>query len=349
LPPPRPISEVDFRAPEGISPSERSAAFVAKSAHLFEGLKPRFATKVIKSRFIPMRDGVRLSTDFHIPLGAALPLPVILIRTPYGKNGSTPPLCAVFPEQGFILAYQDVRGRHESEGVFVANAGPEREDGYDTLEWLAAQPWCNGKIGAWGSSYLGETAARLSAMRHPNHRCSIIMFDGSNGSGLYQNGAFTQGGVTMLSELFTWMRDAVPAVSYGPPPYIDREAWFAQPFAQNYATDPVKQPAVDLASHLRTLPVFDLLERSGAAPSEFAEMMRQCDNPRGAYFDKQEFLTSKDQFNVPALHVAGLVERGDSAFANFDLFRKNGVSQLARDNQYLMFAPTPHSGYMSGA
>ncbi len=72
-----------------------------------------------------MRDGVRLSTDFHVPVGAKLPLPVILTRTPYDKNRRVP-LHSIFPEQGFIYAVQDVRGRGESEGEFVANNAQDR-------------------------------------------------------------------------------------------------------------------------------------------------------------------------------------------------------------------------------
>ncbi|MBS0274760.1 MAG: CocE/NonD family hydrolase [Proteobacteria bacterium] len=343
------FTEADFAAGPDVAVPAQSSGFDPAVPHLFDGLAPRYASKLLGTRFIAMRDGVRLSTDFHVPLGAKLPLPVILVRTPYGKNMAMPTLRAVFPEQGFVLAIQDIRGRGESEGMFVANLGIEREDGYDTVEWLARQSWCNGRIGAWGSSYLGETAARLAAMRHPNHRASIIMFDGSNAAGDYRNGAFLQGGVTMLWGLFNWLRHYVPAISYGPPPWIDREAWFSQSWSKLYPTQPVQLPPLDMMQHLRGLPVVDLMKTSGAPPTEFDAMMRHSHDPSDPYWEAQGFLTERDEFDAPALHVAGLQERGDSAFANVNLFREKSISAMSRDNQYLLLCPTPHSGYMGGS
>ena len=177
---------------------DRSAAFDEERPFLFEGLEPRFATRVVRSVFVPMRDGAGLSTDFHLPLGAALPLPVVLVRTPYDKRESNPALQHIFPEQGFVLAVQDVRGRHESEGEFLACTGQDREDGWDTVSWLAAQPWCNGRVGAMGSSYVGETTGKLAATGHPNYAASILLFDGAYAEYCIYNGAFFQQGVTML-------------------------------------------------------------------------------------------------------------------------------------------------------
>jgi putative CocE/NonD family hydrolase len=341
-----PISAADFalRGEDKIAP--RSAMYDEARAFLFEGLEPRFATRVIRSCFIPMRDGVRLSTDFHIPLGATLPLPVILARTPYDKrraSGSTPG--TLFAEQGFIYAVQDVRGRCESEGRFVACTGQDREDGYDTVAWLAAQPWCNGRIGAIGSSYVGETAAKLAAMRHPAHRASIIMFDGAYAAGPAYNGAFMQAGAAMLRSLFEWFRDLVPAISYGPPAGIDRQAWFRSAASQAYSTQPVAQPPIDLDATLRTLPVADMLDRTGAAPSEFAAMMRANDRPKSRYWAEQRFLDARDRFEAPALHLTGNEDQGGSGPRLFNLMRTNAASPRARDNQHLIFAASPHSGH----
>jgi putative CocE/NonD family hydrolase len=337
------LSAVHFEATSADAVGEQSAAFDPSRPFLFEGLEPRFATRVVRSVFIPMRDGTRLSTDLHIPLGAKLPLPVVLSRTPYGKRSSTSALIHLLPEQGFVFALQDIRGRHESEGEFVACSAVERQDGYDTVSWLASQPWCNGAVGAIGSSYSGETAAKLSAMRHPNHRASIIMFDGSYAGGLSQNGAYLQSGVTMLRMMYEWFRDQVPKVSYGPPPGIEREAWFQAPYSQHYATQPVRQTAIDVEAHLKTLPVHDLLDRSGAAPSEFGQMMRRSHDAGDPYWSAQGFLTDDDQFDAPTLHISGPQERGGSSPDNFRLFSRRSVSARSRDNQVLIFSPCPHS------
>lgn len=340
-----PIRASDFAASRDDIGAERSARYDPERPFLFDGLSPRYATRRVRGVQVPMRDGVQLSTDFHVPLGAELPLPVVLVRTPYNKNTPATAMPALLTEQGIVYAIQDVRGRHESEGVFLACTGQDREDGWDTLDWLVAQPWCNGAVGTLGSSYTGETAAKIAATRHPAHRCSVIMFDGSYAGGASRNGAFLQGGVTLFRMLATWFRDFVPGVSYGPPPHVDRAAWFADRRADLYATQPVRPPGADLEQHLRTLPVHDLLDRAGAAPSDFGEMMRRANDPSDPYWAAQRFLTDEDRFAAPALFVTGPLERGGSSFDNFRLFRENATNATAREHQYLWFTPAAHSAY----
>jgi len=107
---------------------------------------------------LPMTDKVKLATDYYVPEGTG-PFPVILVRTTYDKNGMSGIADGV-TKLGYALVVQDTRGRFASEGEnlpFVGDAWGKLNDGYDTLEWIAAQPWCNGKIGTWGGSALGIT------------------------------------------------------------------------------------------------------------------------------------------------------------------------------------------------
>ncbi len=98
-----------------------------------------------------MRDGVKLATDVHKPDGPNPgPLPVILGRTPYNKN-SLDGLGAEAMRRGYVLVVQDCRGRFASEGENLP-FNLDGPDGFDTLEWIAKQPWCNGRIGTWGGS-----------------------------------------------------------------------------------------------------------------------------------------------------------------------------------------------------
>ena len=104
---------------------------------------------------VPMRDGVKLSTDVYLPARAkpaAGRLPVLLVRTPYNKNGQRSN-AASLARRGFVVVAQDVRGRFASQGDFYPFLN-EGLDGYDAIEWAAAQPWSNGKVGMFGSSYL---------------------------------------------------------------------------------------------------------------------------------------------------------------------------------------------------
>ena len=98
---------------------------------------------------LPMRDRVKLATDVHRPVGTNS-LPVILGRTPYNKNGLDG-IGAEAIKRGFILVAQDCRGRFASEGENLP-FNLDGPDGFDTLEWIAKQPWCNGRIGTWGGS-----------------------------------------------------------------------------------------------------------------------------------------------------------------------------------------------------
>ena len=118
---------------------------------------------------VPMDDGVRLATDVHRPArnGVAVDgaFPVLLERTPYGKNQETPrektvrdprpkrreEVAAWFASRGYVVVIQDLRGRYRSEGRFTKYLG-EARDGRVTMDWITAQPWCNGKIGTYGLS-----------------------------------------------------------------------------------------------------------------------------------------------------------------------------------------------------
>src|ERR1041385_1048993 len=104
-----------------------------------------------ETTMLPMRDGVKLATDIHKPAGEIpTPFPVILARTPYNKNG-VDGIGAEAVRRGFVFVAQDCRGRFASEGENLP-FNLDRPDGFDTLEWIAKQPWCNGKIGTWGGS-----------------------------------------------------------------------------------------------------------------------------------------------------------------------------------------------------
>jgi hypothetical protein len=102
---------------------------------------------------IPMRDGIRLNATVYRPSGQTGPLPAIFTFTPY-IGDSYHPRAMYFAGHGYVFALVDVRGRGNSEGGFDPFVN-EGRDGYDIVEWLAKQPWCNGKITMWGGSYAG--------------------------------------------------------------------------------------------------------------------------------------------------------------------------------------------------
>ena len=116
---------------------------------------------------VPMRDGVQLAADIWRP-DTDRPVPVLVSRTPYGKSMvellSAPVELAA---AGFAVILQDCRGRFASEGTW-GYVHCEVDDGYDTVEWAAGQPWSNGRVGMFGASYMGYTQW-LAAVAHPPH------------------------------------------------------------------------------------------------------------------------------------------------------------------------------------
>ena len=120
---------------------------------------------------IPMRDGVELSTALQFPESGRAPFPVVLLRTAYGKR-SQRGYGRFFSQHGYVVAIQDVRGTNTSQGEFQIWQH-EKEDGYDTVEWLAAQEWSNGKVGMIGGSYGGWVQLAAAAAKPP-HLVTIV-------------------------------------------------------------------------------------------------------------------------------------------------------------------------------
>ena len=186
---------------------------------------------------VPMRDGVRLATDVHIPVrdGAPLPgpWPVILERTPYGRNRpsrsersvaepdeakSRAEVARIFAERGYVVVYQDVRGRYDSEGLYRKYLD-DAPDGYDTCAWILDQPWCNGRIGTKGLSYAAHTQGALASAGAPG--VAAMFLDSGGFSNSYQGG-IRQGGAFELKQATWAYRNALvsPEVTADP----EREA-----------------------------------------------------------------------------------------------------------------------------
>ena len=158
--------------------------------------QPEYDVIVMENMMVPMRDGVRLATDVYRPARngdfVREPLPVVLERSPYDKSNKEriERNCRYFARRGYIFAFQDCRGCYRSQGEmgFFWQEGP---DGYDTVEWLARQPWCNGKIGTTGTSYMAWTQSSLAAHNPPHLTCMWVNQGPSNAytSSLRQGGA----------------------------------------------------------------------------------------------------------------------------------------------------------------
>lgn len=172
---------------------------------------------VLGDVMVPMRDGVRLATDITLPArgGAALPgpFPTLLYRTPYDKGAARPSeisvadpvpktnleIAADLARAGFAVINQDCRGRYGSEGTFEKYIG-EGEDGFDTLAWARAQPWCDGRFGTFGLSYSAHVQTALALLEPEG---LVSMFLDSGGFWNAYQGGVRRGGAFELKQA-TW-------------------------------------------------------------------------------------------------------------------------------------------------
>lgn len=162
---------------------------------------------------VPMRDETHMACNIYYPAvdgkkseGA---FPVILERTPYDKNRHFLHLTGqFFARFGYVFVIQDVRGRYGSDGefFFIFNEKDEGRDGYDTIEWIGSQSWCNGKVGTTGLSFTGMNQQTLAVLNPPYLASQFIIDCGLNywERPLRQNGAFAMG--IMLPYVFRMAR-----------------------------------------------------------------------------------------------------------------------------------------------
>lgn len=133
---------------------------------------PAAEVKIEFNRRVKMRDGTELSADIYRPDKQGR-FPVILSRTPYTKTSSSSlRIARYFAGNDYVFITMDVRGRGDSDGKFVPYVN-DGQDGYDAIEWAAAQEWSTGKVGTLGGSYNGRIQW-LTAVQQPPHLAAMI-------------------------------------------------------------------------------------------------------------------------------------------------------------------------------
>lgn len=144
---------------------------------------------------VPMRDGVKLAANVWRPQAEGR-YPVILMRSPYGKMDENWGEAKRYTEAGYVMVTQDCRGRGQSEGVWDPFAY-DVEDGFDTQEWVGQQPWCNGKIGTAGGSYVGWTQWAAAAKPSPYLQAMVPVVPFENAYEVAYDGGAMQLGLLM--------------------------------------------------------------------------------------------------------------------------------------------------------
>jgi hypothetical protein len=273
---------------------------------------------------IKMRDGVTLRADIYRPKADGK-FPVLLQRTPYNKDGGVDfGLKGV--ARGFVVIIEDVRGRYASEGDFYTFKN-ESSDGYDTIEWAAALPYSDGKVGMFGGSYVGATQM-LAAIAHPPHLagiCPVVTASNYHENWTYQGGAFEQ--------------------------------WFNESWTSGLAQDTFAHRVAggtNAMSGMWTLPLNDYPlfqltpQASGAAQTAVLAPYFLDWVEHAGYDDYWKKISIEEHYGfitVPALHVAAWYDifQGGS-LRNYVGIRDHGGTDAARKGQQLLVIVGGHAG-----
>jgi putative CocE/NonD family hydrolase len=288
---------------------------------------------------VPMRDGVRLSTDLYFPEGASGNLPLVLIRTPYNKGGyrrdSSPTY--VFAGQGYVVAVQDVRAKYESEGHEYIVSAADTEDGNDAISWLATQPWSNGKVGTFGCSYSGENQMDTAKLKNP-HLLAMIP---QAGGGAYRFAGLIQGGVVELAGASGWFVHNGSKIRPALPVDFPREQFVLA--AKYFSLAPVV-PEIDFRALWRMLPAIDIVKATGVPPTDWEGFVSH--GPADPWWEQFGYVKDSHHFDVPALYIDSWYDYGPAdTLGLLNLLKRNSDSARARDNQFAIIAPVTHCKY----
>jgi len=297
---------------------------------------------------VPMRDGVALSTDVYTPKNAKGPLPTILWKTPYNEHklrGGTLRYVLESVKRGYVFIVQNERGRYFSQGKWEILGQPQL-DGYDTLSWIAQQPWSNGKVGTLGCSSSAEWQLALAGMNHPAHAAMVPM---SAGAGIGKVGRFQEqgnwytGGVPR-NLFFVWLYGVEnPLRAELPNAALTDEKLRARIEAYN-DLDATK-PKVDWNKQIRHLPVDQMLSALGEPPSTFEQFIKRT--PSDPAWRQGGLYHEGMGWGVPALWFNSWYDV--SIGPNLELFnaaRAANTDKTASANQYAVVAPVPHCQYV---
>ena len=277
-----------------------------------------------------MRDGVRLATDIYLPAlngqVVAGKFPAILERTPYDKatlrnvvNGN------YFASRGYVCAVQDVRGRFVSEGEWYAFA-KEAPDGFDTVEWLAAQSWSDGQVGTMGSSYSGSDQSALATLNPPHLNTMIVGVGASNyyHCSMRQNGAMELRFMIYAFRMATTSKEALADDTI--------KAALMKDF-ENVGQWLTRTPLKAGASSLRLVPSYEQWVLDILTHGEYDDYWRQRGYAISEYYEEHA--------DVPTLYLGGWYDSyARATCANF-----TALSKMKKSRQVLLMGPWTHGGW----
>lgn len=282
----------------------------------------RHGFRVTRDVRIPMPDDVTLAANVYRPTSAPPPYPTVLVRLPYDKNqyGEAVATGEFFARHGYAVVTQDSRGKFNSEGIFTPSRRDD-SDGSATIDWIATQPWSNGKVGTYGCSSLGESQVMLARTRNPHHAAMISQ--GSGGAIGTAGNRYTffgqfEGGIWNLASGFGWFFDNGSKERGHPRP-----------------------PPVDHGAVLNELPTIDLVRRYRKDPTDYeAFISTPFSDP---FWRELGYISDEDRFATPALMVNSWQDQTVAdTFALAEVMRRNADSEELRENLHVIVGPGNH-------
>jgi putative CocE/NonD family hydrolase len=334
-----------------------SAAFPVTSQpqeNIPESLK---SIAVIEQKImVPMRDGVRLATDIFRPK-TDKPVPVILSRSPYdfnpwddGEFNNYIYLSALRQvRRGYAFVSQNERGRYFSEGKWEILGAPTT-DGYDAIQWLAEQPWSNGKVALIGCSSTAEWQMAVAALDPPGLAAIVPMGFGA-GIGrvgeFYEQGNWYRGGVHQML-MTAWLYDYgfIETSEHRPtfPPDMTGEELVR---ISKYFDLEAEVPEVDWSEALWHLPLMDIPKNLGAPKSVYDEMIQRKPNDPAWY--KGGLYHDDMSFGAPGLWFISWYDISISPnLALVNHIRSHAEDPEIADNQFVVIAPVSHCAFNRG-
>lgn len=256
---------------------------------------------------VPMRDGVLLATDvYRDPAGG--PAPVILTRTPYDRTRGQD-VAQRFVKAGYVFVAQDCRGTRASAGV-MAPYNNEGQDGYDTIEWITRQPWCSGKVGMRGGSYVGAVQWQAAVERPPGLAAIAPQATWTSfHSNLYL------GGAVRLALIAGWIAGNTPK--------------------------PAGVSPADMDVALMKLPLSAVDEAIGW-PMPWLDAFLGHPEPDG-FWTRLELKPALPDLRLPVLHVVGVHDFfSRESVDGFTLMRERAKDPATRREQRLILGPWDH-------
>lgn len=291
---------------------------------------PKGPCTVSKQIDVPakMRDGVTLLADVYRPTEAGS-YPVLLMRLPYNKTTAQTYVYAspeYYASQCYIVAIQDVRGQYASQGVFYAFKN-EMEDGYDSVEWAAALPGSNGKVGMYGFSYVGATQW-LAAVMRPPHLAAIAPAMTSSD---YYDGWSYEGGAWSLAFEESWPIQTIALVS-------------ARRTGEQSAVAKINEATGMIAKTYDYLPLHDYPWLSPGLPAVAGYFYDWIAHDTwDDYWRQWSIRKDYGRVQVPALNFDGWYDVFlNGAVENYVGMRKDGGSDAARSAGRLVIGPYMH-------